>query len=247
MAAILSTSFAAAVTDWAASWSLASVTGVQVGHLCSADGELAQVTAVGPGTMVTVRRGVEGTAVTGHARGERVAVSSVTDTLVSEPLGAAAAPLRQATVTLTHAEISGLYTVGQTVIPAPGPGLVSLPVLTYVSFLCVQPYTGLATDVINLVNDAGGHFDVVTLGTAPGLLRNPTGRLFTVLLAPDHEDVSGRLASLTFTAASSTWVNMPVQVWVTAGAAPTTGGHVDNRLTVSATYLVVDVATGALV
>jgi len=39
MAAILSTSFAAPVTDWAASWSLASVTGVQVGHLCAAESE----------------------------------------------------------------------------------------------------------------------------------------------------------------------------------------------------------------
>ena len=254
MAAILSTSFAAPVTDWAAQWSLASVTGVQVGHLCAAESELAQVTKVGPGTMVTVRRGVEATSAAVHATGVPVAVSVAGDVATAAPvLGSSAVAVRQATLTLTDAQIKALPTTAVVLVAAPGPNRRLVPLQgaflfqpagnTYANVnstfsalvLWPTPFDAWVLDPI--LNDSAASKSHLSNFLVSGLAT--AARQF---LAFPYQDTAN---AATCAANTSDAVNQPLVIKLdNDGAGNLTGGTVANRLTVSVLYSIVDLTTG---
>ena len=258
MAAVLSTSFARSVNDWDVVWTLARVTGVQVGHLCAAESELATVTKVGPGTSLTVRRGVEGTAVARHAVSTPVAVylpgavwTDPTDTVA--PVSPAAASPRQATATLTDAQIKALPSTPVVVVPAPGMNRVLLAPVTQGSMQIVL-YLDWYGDYTNI--DATATWECAVGPFGPYARYGAGNKLASFLgwgaggqanavwlLSKNDSTVDGAALNNL-----SDVQNQPITLgMVNAALGNLTGGHAANTLTVSVLYSVLDVTTGRFV
>jgi len=253
MAAILSTTFAQPATASTAVWTLASVTGVQKGHVCSVESELAQVLRVGPGLTVTVQRGIEGTATAAHATSVPVAVYRADDARTGEaPLAAAPVILRQATVILTDAQIKALPTTPVVVIPAPGVGRVAMAWAcagysqVFLHFRRTASYTNINTAAtfewyVNVHDAQAFYGNADDLNKFLGSMWYSTDVLWTGNPL-QVSNVGGQLNEVT------NYENRATFLWIdNQGAGVLTGGHAANTLTIALTYLVLDLTTGRCV
>lgn len=136
------------------------------------------------------------------------------------------------TVTLTDAQIKALPTTEVEVVPAPGPGLIVVPVVALLFLTSTADYTNQDTPSFNIVWPAGD----ATIYADGGLL-DSTNRF--VALHGASFDVAGSQYGFAFNSVVNTALSIDGNNGV---AGNFTGGNAGNSLRVTVLYTVIDVS-----
>lgn len=219
------------------------------------DEMLAQNAAGSNGTTISVRRALEGTIATAHASGAVVQTGTGADFAapppgeVVAPTPSDASPVRQVTVTLTHAQILTLPSQSVTIVPAPGGTLGLIFLSAVVANHVTVSYGNRTTTNFNFYDPSSGSFWSAYEEAPINLLGTNEG--YYVPFLPY--------------AASSTQAVAPAVIYTTVGDGTLvasdssialrcfnatgnfTGGNAANRLTVTVLYKVYDMALGRFV
>ena len=196
--------------------------------------------------MVPVRRGLEGSLVAAHGLGSPVTIGSAAD-FGTPPLTTVASsgmsPLRQATVTLSHAKILALPTSeGVTIVAAPG-GTRALVFLlgTIVNHVQVA-YTGALSPVFYFKDLTYGVHHSAADEVSIRLLGANEGFFVTFPIQVQVNTTYSVVPSSFFLASDSS-----IAFVVENSGSDFTGGHANNTLTITVLYGLYDMALGAFV
>lgn len=232
----LSTTLQIAITADTATLALASVAGLVPGDGLTLASETVQVLSVGPGAVVVVTRGVEGTAAVAHAAGIAV-VTTGTAVVATGSL------LHQVTVVVTDAQLKTLGSGWVDIIPASGAGTVALLEAAYLTFVGAANSYDPVTAELYLVADPDTSSDRISTVTADVIFQVAHS---VTRLVPRMTVLTAEVSAAWVGGPVASWANTPIVLTQQSGT-NLADGDPGNTLTVQALYYVLNLTTGRFV